>query len=75
VLSGGGHDLSKRRSVDLQEVDLKADKKKEGKLKGILGIGKKKLSRKTSVTGASNGSGGGSGGSSPAGNSKKESRG
>lgn len=72
---GGGHDLSKRRSVDLQEVDLKADKKKEGKLKGILGIGKKKLSRKTSVTGASNGSGGGSGGSSPAGNSKKESRG
>ena len=53
-------------------MDLKADKKKEGKLKGILGIGKKKLSRKTSVTGASNGSGGGS---SPAGNSKKESRG
>jgi hypothetical protein len=58
----------------LQEVDLKTDKKKEGKLKGILNISKKKLSRKTSVTGAGVGGGGGS---SPAsgGQSKKESRG
>jgi hypothetical protein len=68
-----GADNTKRRSVDLQEVDLKTDKKKEGKLKGILNISKKKLSRKTSVTGA----GVGGGGSSPAsgGQSKKESRG
>jgi hypothetical protein len=71
---GSGADNTKRRSVDLQEVDLKTDKKKEGKLKGILNISKKKLSRKTSVTGAGVGGGGGS---SPAsgGQSKKESRG